>query len=301
VARASGKFEIRNSKFEIAELGHRVTVDQALRVGTGMLPKREGLPDPRREAQWLLAAAWGVNEVELRIHPERQVPTEVESRYRSWLERRSAGEPAHHLTGFCGFRGRDFEVGPDVLVPRPETEIVIEVALALPLARTARVFDVGTGSGCLAVTLAAERPSWRVAAVDRSPAALAIARRNAARHRTLIPMWVGDLTTAVGPPWDLVVANLPYVPTRDLEKLSVEVGHDPPSALDGGGDGLDLVRRLLSDLGRVMRSCGGAILEIGDGQAEVVCDLAVAEGLAVARRLRDPGGCDRVVVLETLS
>jgi release factor glutamine methyltransferase len=275
-----------------------LTVDQALRVGTEVLPQREGIPDPRREAAWLLAAAWGVDEVTLRIHPEREVPADVETRYRSWLSRRGAGEPAHHLTGVCRFFGRDFEVGPAVLVPRPETEILVEAALLLPLAPTARVLDVGTGSGCIAVTLAAERPRWRVAAVDRSPAALALARRNVACHGVEVPAWVGDLATAVGPPWDLIVANLPYIPTPDLERLSVEVHRDPLSALDGGTDGLDPIRRLVSDLGRLLRPCGGAILELGDDQAGAVTTLASAAGLAVARRLRDPGGAERVIVLQ---
>jgi release factor glutamine methyltransferase len=267
--------------------------------GERALPRREGLPDPRREARWLLAAAWAVDEVSLRIHPAREVPTDVENRYRSWLERRAAGEPAHHLTGECRFWGREFEVSPAVLVPRPETEIVIETALSLPLAPDARVLDVGTGSGCIAVTLAVERTRWRVAAVDRSPAALATAQRNARRHGVELPSWIGDLTDAAAPPWDLVVANLPYIPSGDLELLPLEVGRDPRAALDGGADGLGLIRPLLADLGRLLRPCGGAILEIGDDQAEAVCDLAAAAGLAVARRLRDLGGADRVIVLQT--
>ncbi len=275
-----------------------MTVDQALRLGTEVLPQREGIPDPRREAGWLLAAAWGVEEVTLRIHPEREIPSDVEDHYRSWLERRAAGEPAHHLTGVCRFFGRDFEVGPEVLVPRPETEILIEVALALPLAPTARVVDVGTGSGCIAVTLAAERPQWRVSAIDRSPAALEFARRNADRNGVELKTWVGDLTSAVVPPWDLVVANLPYIPSAGLEDLPMEVRHDPPSALDGGTDGLDLIRRLIADLGRLLRPCGGAVLELGVDQADAVGRLAAAAGLAVARRLRDPGGCERVIVLQ---
>lgn len=266
--------------------------------GERALPRREGLRDPRREARWLLAAAWAVDEVSLRIHPAREVPTDVENRYRSWLERRAAGEPAHHLTGECRFWGREFEVSPAVLVPRPETEIVIETALSLPLAPDARVLDVGTGSGCIAVTLAVERTRWRVAAVDRSPAALATAQRNARRHGVELLSWIGDLTDAAAPPWDLVAANLPYIPSRDLEFLPLEVGRDPRAALDGGADGLGLIRPLLADLGRLLRPCGGAILEIGDDQAEAVCDLAAAAGLAVARRLRDLGGADRVIVLQ---
>jgi release factor glutamine methyltransferase len=294
----NSKFEIRNPKSEICLLVCLMKVEEAIRLGLEILPRREGIPDPLREARWLLAAAWGVEESALRLHPERQVPAAVEERYHRWLERRAAGEPAHHLTGTCPFWGREFEVGPTVLVPRPETELVVEMALALPLSETARVLDVGTGSGCIAVTLAAERPRWRVSAVDRSPAALAIAGRNRDRHRVSVPLFVGDLTMAVGPPWDLVVANLPYIPSADIDGLAAEVRHDPAAALDGGADGLDLVRRLVADLGRLLRPCGGAVLEVGDGQAEAVVDIAYNAGFGVARRVRDVSGSERVIALQ---
>ena len=275
-----------------------MTSAEALAIGTDILPRREGIPDPRREAAWLLAAAWGVAEITLRLHPERRVPAEVERRYRDWLERRAAGEPAHHLTGICPFWGRDFEVSPAVLVPRPETELIISTALELPLATEAKVLDVGTGSACIAMTLAAERPNWRVWAVDRSSAALAVAQRNCANLGIGVPIFLGDLATAVVPPWDLVVANLPYLPSRDVGRVPVEVLHDPQAALDGGDDGLDLVRQLLFDLPRLLRPCGGAVLEIGENQADAVASAASDSGLAVARRVRDVAGVERVIVLQ---
>ena len=273
-------------------------VSEALEFGSLELPERRGIPDPRREAMWLLARAWGLEEITLRLHPEREVPAAVETRYRDWLARRAAGEPAHHLTGECEFWGRDFLVSPVVLVPRPETELVIQVALDLPLPATARVLDVGTGSGGIAVSLASERPKWRVSAVDTSPEALAVARTNAHRHGIEIEFHQGNLTKAVAPPLDLVVANLPYIPTAVLADLPREVGFDPVSALDGGPDGLDLIRRLVDDLPRLLRPCGGAVLEIGEDQADAVAELANAAGLGVARRIKDPGGCERVVVLQ---
>ena len=285
-------------KFEIAESSRCVTVEEALRSGAALLPTRDGLPDPRREAAWLLAAAWGVDEVTLRLHPERKVPSEVETIYRSWLERRAAGEPAHHLKGSCPFWGREFLVTPEVLVPRPETELLVQTALELAVSATARVLDVGTGSGCIAVSLAAERPRWRVCAVERSLAALSVAHRNVERHGVEVELFLGDLASAAAPPWDLVVANLPYIPSGDLGKLPVEVQRDPPAALDGGADGLDLVRALLADLPRLLRVCGGAVLEIGENQVDAVATAAVETGLAVARRVRDTGGCERVVVLQ---
>ena len=276
-----------------------MNVTDALAAGAAALPQRGGIPDPHREAMWLLAAAWGVDEITLRLHPERDVPLEVAQRFRSWVERRAGGEPAHHLTGSCPFWGREFEVSSAVLVPRPETELIIEVALSLPLTSNARVLDVGTGSGCIATTLAVERPGWLVAAVDRKLPAAVVALGNMRRFGLDGRLWIGDLATAVGPPWDLIVANLPYVPTADISRLSPEVRRDPRSALDGGPDGLDLVRRLLADLPRLLRPCGGAVLEIGDQQAEGVADLAGESGLAVARRVRDVSGCERVIVLQT--
>ena len=275
-----------------------MTVAEALARGSDILPRREGIPEPRREALWLLSAAWGTAEVTLRLYPEREVPAGVERRYRDWLERRAAGVPSHHLTGVCPFWGRDFEVGPAVLVPRPETELIVSTALELPLSTEARVLDVGTGSGCIAATLAAERPRWRVWAVDRSPAALAVALRNCASLETGVPLFLGDLAAAVAPPWDLIVANLPYVPSADMGRVPVEVRHDPPAALDGGDDGLDLVRRLLADLPRLLRSCGGAVLEVGEGQADAVSEIASTAGLSVARRVRDVGGVERVIVVQ---
>jgi len=275
-----------------------VTAEEALQIGAALLPQRDGIPDPRREAAWLLAAAWGVEELSLRLHPEREVPAEAEARYREWLRRRAAGEPAHHLSRSCPFWGRDFEVSPAVLVPRPETELVVAVALELPLTATAKVLDVGTGSGCIAATLAAERPRWQVAAVELSPAAAFVARRNLDRYAPKVPLLLADLTTALAPPWDLVVANLPYIPSAALAGLPEEVRRDPAFALDGGPDGLALVRRLVGDLRRLLRLCGGAVLELGEEQAPAVAELAVAAGLGVARRLRDAGGCERVLVLQ---
>ena len=274
------------------------TVEDLVREGAQVLPTREGIPDPRREARWLLARAQGVDESWLIIHPGAPVPDEAAARFREWLGRRAAGEPAHHLTGRCTFWGRSFEVSPAVLVPRPETELLVQVALELPLSRTARVVDVGTGSGCIAVTLAAERADWRLAAVDRSPAAVAVARRNAARHRVAVELWLGDVMEAVSAPVDLVVANLPYIPSRDLDHLPSEVRHDPQAALDGGPDGLDVVRRLLDEVPRVLRPCGGVVLELGEDQADAVAEIATGCGLAIARRVKDLAGTDRVVVLQ---
>ncbi len=275
----------------------RVGVQSAIRDGTRRLPQRLGIPDPHREAAWLLAAAWGRSEVWLQIHPEADVPGPVMARYQDWLRRRAAGEPAHHLTGWCPFWGRDFRVTPATLIPRPETELVVATALDLPLPESARVLDVGTGSGCIGISLAAERPQWQVFAVDRYLPALVIARENACRQQVALTMWQGHLLSALAIRADLVVANLPYIPADEISRLPQEVRHDPRSALDGGADGLDLVSGLLRDLPRLLASDGMALFELGPGQADAVARVADGLGLAELRRIPDLGNCDRVMVL----
>ena len=238
--------------------------------GARRLPRRDGLLDPRREARWLLARAAGVTEVWLLLNDDAVLPEETAARYDDWLARRTAGEPAHHLTGRCSFWGRDFEVSPAVLVPRPETELVVAAALELPLPEEARMLDVGTGSGCLAVTLAAERPRWSVTATDRSLPALEMARRNALGHGVGVDLACGDLGSCLLGGYELVVANLPYIPSERLGALPLEVRHDPVLALDGGDDGLDLVRALVADLPRLLAPGGRAVLELGEDQADRV-------------------------------
>ncbi len=272
-------------------------VREALQLGGQQLPTRPGLPDPRREALWLLAHAWGVGESSLRLEPARPVPPAVEQRYRRWLERRADGEPAHHLSRSCPFWGRDFLVSPAVLIPRPETELLVAAALSLELADGALVADIGAGSGCIAVTIAAERPQWRVVATDRSLAALAIAQRNRQAHGVALPLLQGDLAVALAGGFDLVLANLPYIPRGLLAELPVEVQHDPAAALDGGAGGLELVQRLLSDLPRLLAPGGSALLELGEDQADAVALQATGLGLREERRVKDLGGCDRLVLL----
>ncbi len=274
------------------------TVGALVAWGASRLPEREGIPDPRREASWLLAHAWGMDEAALRLDLARPVPAGVAERYREWVRRRAAGEPAHHLTGTCPFWGREFLVTPEVLVPRPETEFLVQEALALPLPPGAGVADVGTGSGCLAATLALERPGWRVRATDLSPAALGVARANVRRLGAAVALVLCDLAAALRGGLHLVLANLPYVPSAHLAGLPVEVRHDPGMALDGGADGLHLVRRLVADLPRLLRPGGVALLELGEGQAAEVEALAVRHGLRPLGRTRDAGGCDRVVRLD---
>ncbi len=275
----------------------RKTVAVLLGEGASVLPRREGIPNPRREALWLLARAWGKDETAVRLDPGARVPDPVAARYLEWIERRRAGEPAHHLTGSCSFWGREFLVSPAVLIPRPETELLVEAALAWEPLSSDRVLDVGTGSGCLAVTLAAERSAWNVTATDRSLPALEIAATNARRHGAWVGFLCGDLASGVRGGVGLVVANLPYIPTRELAGLPVEVRHDPPQALDGGADGLTLILRLIADLPGLLAPEGLALLEVGPGQMEPVHRAALRVGLEPLPPVLDLGGVARVLRL----
>jgi release factor glutamine methyltransferase len=274
-------------------------VSEALTLGESRLSPRPGLPDPRREAVWLLAHAWGVSETRVRLDQSSPVPPEVEHRYTGWLQRRAAGEPAHHLSGTCPFWGRDLLVSPQVLIPRPETELLVEAALALPLPETASVLDVGTGSGCIAVTLAAERPGWQVYASDRWLAALVVARANVASCNVQVQLVQCDLVSAYSWRFDLVTANLPYIPTSQIPTLQIEVQRDPAAALDGGADGLDLINRLLEALPHKLATGGRVLLELGEDQADQVAARAANTGLAEESRIVDLGGHERILVLRT--
>lgn len=270
-------------------------------MGAERLPRTPGLPDPRREARWLLSAAWGRDESWVLVNTDVELPPAVRRLYVEWIDRRATGEPAHHLTGVCPFWGRDFRVTPDVLVPRPETELLARAALELDLPDDARAVDVGTGSGCIAVTLAVERPTWRVTATDVSLPAAIIASDNARRHGAKLAIVCCDLTEAVARYVDLVTANLPYVPSGDLHRLSTEVRHDPVLALDGGHEGLDLVRRLLHRLPDLLAPGGRALLELGENQVAEVIRFTEESDLVLDNTVRDLGGCARVALVRTCS
>lgn len=259
------------------------------------------------DAPLLLMSVLGIDRAALLAHPERTLTAEQADSFRQLIERRAAGEPVPYLIGTRAFFDRDWLVTPAVLIPRPETEHLIEAALEWAHDERENghevrcVVDVGTGSGAIAVTLAAHLPDARVWAVDLSPDALAVARENAARANVRVQFLQGDLLApllAAGETVDLVVANLPYIPSGDLEALPV-ARWEPRLALDGGADGLDLIRRLLAQLPTVL--AGLALLEIGAGQGARVSALAeTALPGARVRVLPDYAGHDRVVWIERL-
>ena len=230
-------------------------------------------------------------------------PAEFTEDFLRLVARRASREPVSYITGRREFWGLEFEVTPDVLIPRPETELVVEAALRFSreVRVPASVIDVGTGSGCIAIALARELPLSHVVATDISPAALAVARRNAARlgveHRlTLIN---GDLLDGTPGAADLIVSNPPYVPAGDAPGLQPEVGrYEPPVALFGGdGDGLDVVRRLLAGASTRISPDGRIIVEFGFGQAPALRLAAEKAGWDMVDMIPDLQGIPRVAVL----
>lgn len=253
------------------------------------------------DAQILLAEALGKNRAYVLAHGDDALTPEQQARFDGWIQRRAAGEPVAYILGRRAFYDREFAVAPGVLIPRPETELLLEAALefAAHLPECAAA-DIGTGSGALAVTFAANQPGARVYAVDVSPQALEIARRNAAAHGVHVTFFEGDLLTPLiehGIRINLLMANLPYIPRDELAALAVSQ-YEPYLALDGGPDGLDLIRRLLRDLRRICDPGALALLEIGADQGAAA--LALAHELAAPQQaeiLRDYAGLDRIVRL----
>jgi release factor glutamine methyltransferase len=230
------------------------------------------------------------------------IPSAFDRLYQTLVARRAAREPIAYIVGHREFWGLEFEVTPAVLIPRPETELIVEEAISvIPIREAARrIIDVGTGSGCLAVTLAVEFPAATVVAIDLSEKALAVAARNAERHNLIgrIDFVRTDLLQGMSGTADLIVSNPPYVPDRDAPIVQPEVGrYEPSSALYGGKDGLDLIRRLLADARLLLATGGWLIIEFGFGQEPAVEDTARELGLTVEHMRGDLQGIPRVAVL----
>jgi release factor glutamine methyltransferase len=241
-----------------------MTLKQALLQGRRLL-EQAGIPEPRLTAEVLLAHATQHDRVWVLAHAHEELTELWWIHYGRYLHQRLGGTPTQYITGVQEFYGRPFRVTPDVLIPRPETEHLIEAALALP---ATMILDIGTGSGCIAGTLALERPEARVFATDVSTAALAVARRNAPGVR-LVQCDLGSAFASRS--FDLVISNPPYVALADRESLEREVReHEPALALFGGEDGLQFYRRLIPEAARLLRPGGHVILEIGATQADAI-------------------------------
>lgn len=283
-----------------------LTIADALREASEVL-RESGLDEPRREAVSLLSHALSRDRAFLVTHSDRLLMAEQLRSYLSSVERRAAGEPLQYITGSQEFYGLDFEVNESVLIPRPETELLVETALEiLKGADAPLVCDVGTGSGCIAVSLLHERRDARAIALDVSSAALEVAARNAARNGVAerIDFLVSDCFDALAPVeydaarFDLIASNPPYIAEDDLESLQREVReHEPRLALTPGGDGLKVIRRLVSESPRHLKPGGHLLIEIGFGQHVHVASLTEPRVWTLLDIRRDLQGIPRTVVL----
>jgi len=251
--------------------------------------------DPR-EARLLLAEATGFSEAAVLAYPERVLPAEAETRFRVWAERRRAGEPVAYLLGRREFYGLALAVNPAVLIPRPETELLVELALER-LARTtqATVLDLGTGSGAVALAVKHLRPRAQVVAVEASAAALEVARRNAARLGLEVEFhhgrWFGPLGAVR---FSLILANPPYVAARDPHLAQGDLRFEPREALVSGEDGLDAIREIACALRAHLDPQGWFLCEHGLGQDEAVRGLLQAAGLSQVATWPDLAGIGRI-------
>lgn len=251
-----------------------------------------GVSDPAFEAELLTRESTGVTRAE--FFAGAGLNEEDRARLASFVERRTQREPAAYITGHREFFGRDFAVGPGVLIPRPETELLVELALKeLDEDPAAVVVEVGTGSGAVAVSVAGERPDATVVATEIHPEAMAFARLNAQRHGAGVLFVRGDLATAVAKA-DVVLANLPYIPSWEIEALEPEVSkYEPLVALDGGVDGFVLIRRLIDDCANRLKPRLLA-LEVAFGQAKDVSAILETYGVE-PWSVKDLSGIDRIV------
>jgi release factor glutamine methyltransferase len=280
------------------------TVGRLLTWTTDFL-RGKGADTPRLDAEVLLAHARRCQRIELYTAFDEVPPESVRTAYRDLVSRRAKGTPVAYLVGHREFFSLDFEVTPDVLIPRPETEqlIVRALDLAKELAGTQplMIADVGTGSGAIAVSLARHLQHCQITAIDLSPAALAVAQRNAQRHTVAgrIEFLQGDLLDAVpsGSLFHLIVSNPPYVATDELASLHCDVrDHEPHLALDGGRNGTQVIERLIPQAAHRLRSGGWLLLEVGAANAPLVAELVERNlDLTSGETIKDLAGLPRVV------
>jgi len=280
-----------------------IEVRQAVREAVRAL-EGEGVESPRLEAELLLAYVVGANRAWVLAHPEQRLTPKEVTRFRDLVARRAQREPLAYITGHREFFGLDLAVDPRVLIPRPETELLVERALALARRMPEPVFiaDVGAGSGAIAVALAVHLPAATIYALDESPDSLAVTAENARRHgvEARVHCLPGDLLAPLPEAVHLVTANLPYVGSEEWEMLAPEIReHEPRAALDGGPGGLEVIRRLLVAAGRYLRPGGAILLEIGAHQGPAARALA-GEHFPQGRidLLQDYAGLDRLVVVQ---
>jgi release factor glutamine methyltransferase len=267
-----------------------------------------GVPEARREAGSLLSFILGKNRTFLISHAEDEIDENSLIRFREFVERRAGGEPLQYITGVQDFYGREFRVTNDVLIPRPETELLVEAALQIAgeAGEAPFICDVGTGSGCIAVTLLCEIVNARAVAIDTSPAALEIARLNAqnlsvADRALFVESDCFNSLDSRENEFDFIVSNPPYVAEKALKGLQREVrDHEPLLALSPGGDGLSVIRRLIDDGPAFIKPNGYMLMEIGFDQGEAVERLINDSAWSLREIRPDLQGIPRIMVLQKL-
>ena len=264
--------------------------------------KRRSNKTARLDAELLLGEALGFDRIQLIIQSERPLTESELRRYRELHKRRRVGEPIAYILGRREFFGLPLVVDPRVLIPRPDSEILVETALNGTRDRHlyGRMLDLCTGSGCVAIAFAKERPTWRVSAVDLSPDAARVARENVRRSGVVHNLAVleGDLFAPLpaDAAFELITGNPPYIPSADIAGLDADVrDFEPRLALDGGTDGLVITRRVVAEAGRYLTPGGLLALEGGFDQAPAVAELLAAHGFTDIRRSKDLAGIERVV------
>ncbi len=271
------------------------TVLKVLNWTKGYLAEK-GVENARLEAEWLLCATTGMDRVGLYVNFEKPLSDAELAAYRALVARRAKREPLQYLLGSQEFCGLDFLVSPAVLIPRHDTEVLVEEARRRAPAGGS-ILDIGVGSGCIAVALAKALSGSDVRGVEKSPAALALAEQNIERHGVRVTLFEGSLFEPfAGQRFDLIVSNPPYIPTADLATLQPEVrDYEPMGALDGGKDGLDYYRTIIPAAPEHLTPGGWLMVEIGIGQAEAVQELFAANGFIDIFTAKDPSLIDRVV------
>lgn len=254
-----------------------------------------GIVNGRREAEWIFSEGLALTRLELYTRFDMPLEDAEVGRLRTLIQRRGRREPLAYVLGNQEFCGLKLTVTPAVLVPRPETEELVERVLAdVPEASEAsvRLLDIGTGSGALALAFAHARPGWSVTATDVSPDALAVAQANASRLGLAVAFHVGDLASHLPGPFDLIVANLPYVAEGERSACDPELAFEPQLALFSGADGMDCLRRLIADAGRLLAPRGRLWLEHGWRQRQLLAEVCAQHGLVV-QAFTDLAGKDR--------
>ena len=269
---------------------------------TGQYFREKGVENPRLDAEVLLSHVLGKDRLYLYVHYDQPLTEEELAAYRPMVKARAQRVPVAYITGKKEFMGLEFAVTPDVLIPRPDTEIAVEAVLhRLQGHEQPAILDIGTGSGAIFVSLLARLPAASGIAVDISPAALAVASANAVRH---VPgrVWdfrQGDVFSPVaGCLFDCIVSNPPYIPDREIDSLEPEVRREPRAALAGGGDGLAFYRRIVTEAPGYLKPEGFVALEAGIHQASAIESMAKAGGYFIVEEImKDYGGIERVVML----